>query len=138
MSSRLVPLAAELLANSYMNAESIRLDAGILECSRNSTIGPGGYGAVGPVKVDGVPDLRSNGVRVSGLSFWSDPIWKGLRIVSFVSATVTVVLLVMFFSGHRSWRVPLDTAIVVNIAVFAALIIRTVIVRAKLHRASKS
>jgi predicted exporter len=75
---------------------------------------------------------------VSGLSFWSDPIWKGLRIVSFVSATVTVVLLVVFFSGHRSWRVPLDTAIVVNIAVFAALIIRTVIVRAKLHRASKS
>jgi hypothetical protein len=29
MSSRLVPLAAELIANSYMNAESIRLDAGI-------------------------------------------------------------------------------------------------------------
>lgn len=74
---------------------------------------------------------------MSGLSFWSDPIWKGLRIVSFVSATVTVILLVVFFSGHRSWRVPLDTAIAVNIAVFVTLITRSFIVRAKLRQSAK-
>jgi hypothetical protein len=74
---------------------------------------------------------------VSVLSFWSDPIWKGLRIVSFVSATVTVILLVVFFTGHRSWRVPLETAVATNIAIFAALIIRTFILRAKLRQASK-
>jgi len=54
-----------------------------------------------------------------------------------VSATVTVTLLVVFFTGHRSWRVPVETAIFTNIAIFAALIIRTVILRAKLRQASK-
>jgi hypothetical protein len=75
--------------------------------------------------------------RVSVLSFWPDPIWKGLRIVSFVSATVTVTLLVVFFTGHRSWRVPLDTAIATNIAIFVALVTRSFILRAKLRQASK-
>lgn len=54
-----------------------------------------------------------------------------------MSATVTVTLLVVFFTGHRSWRVPVETAIFTNIAIFAALIIRTVILRAKLRQASK-
>ena len=76
--------------------------------------------------------------RVSVLSFWSDPIWKGLRIVSFVSATVTVTLIIVFFSGHRSWRVPLETAVVVNIAIFAALVVRSFIVRAKLRQEAES
>ncbi len=74
---------------------------------------------------------------MSVLSFWSDPIWKGLRIVSFVSAALTLTFLTVYFSGVRSWRVPLDAAILTNIAVFAALVTRSVILRAKLRHASK-
>ena len=74
---------------------------------------------------------------MSVLSFWSDPIWKGLRIVSFISAAVTLILLAVYFSGVRSWRVALGTAIVTNIAIFAALVIRSFILRAKLRQASK-
>jgi len=52
---------------------------------------------------------------VSVLSFWSDPIWKGLRIVSFVSAALTLTFLTVYFSGVRSWRVPLDAAILTTL-----------------------
>ena len=74
---------------------------------------------------------------MSVLSFWSDPIWKGLRIVSFISVAVTLILLAVYFSGVRSSRVALDTAIVTNIAIFAALVIRSFILRAKLRHTSK-
>jgi hypothetical protein len=71
------------------------------------------------------------GVPLRLLSFWTDPVWKGLRIVSFVSATVTLVILVAYFSGVSSWRVPLEVAILTNLAVFVALLTRTFIVRAR-------
>lgn len=64
-------------------------------------------------------------------SFWSDPVWKGLRVISFVTATVTLVILVVYFSGANSWRFPLEVAIVINFGVFVALMIRTLILRAK-------
>lgn len=71
---------------------------------------------------------------MSGLSFWSDPVWKGLRLVSFVTVTATLVILVVYFSGESSWRVALEVAILTNLAVFVALVIRTIILRAKLDR----
>lgn len=66
-------------------------------------------------------------------SFWSDPVWKGLRVVSFVTVTVTLVILVVYFSGVNSWRVPLEIAVLTNFAVFVALVIRTLILRAKVR-----
>jgi sugar phosphate permease len=74
---------------------------------------------------------------VSVLSFWSDPVWKGLRIISFATVTITLVILVVYFSGASSWRVPLEAAILTNIGVFVALMIRTLILRAKVDRSSK-
>ncbi len=71
-------------------------------------------------------------------SFWSDPIWKGLRIVSFVSASVTLILLAVFLSGDRSWLVLLYTALVTNVAIMVALVIRTIVLHAKLGRTPKS
>jgi hypothetical protein len=70
-------------------------------------------------------------VNVSVLSFWSDPVWRGLRVVSFVTVTVTLVILVVYFSGANSWQFPLEVAVVTNFAVFVALVIRTLILRAK-------
>lgn len=72
------------------------------------------------------------------LSFWTDPVWKGLRIVSFVSVTVTAVILVVYFSGVSSWRFPLEVAILTNLAVFVALMTRTFILRARGDRPPKS
>ena len=71
-------------------------------------------------------------------SFWSDPIWKGLRIVSFVSASVTLILLAVFLSGDRSWLVLLYIALVTNVAIMVALVIRTIVLHAKLGRTPKS
>jgi hypothetical protein len=64
-------------------------------------------------------------------SFWSDPVWKGLRIVSFVTVTATLVIIVVYFSGVKSWRLPLEVAVLTNLAVFVALVIRTLILRTK-------
>jgi hypothetical protein len=64
-------------------------------------------------------------------SFWSDPVWKGLRIVSFATVTITFVVIVVYFSGVNSWRVPLEVAVLTNIAVFVALVIRTLILRTR-------
>ena len=67
-------------------------------------------------------------------SFWTDPVWKGLRIVSFTTVTITLIILVVYFSGATSWRFALEVAILTNLAVFVALVIRTLILRAKVGR----
>jgi len=72
------------------------------------------------------------------LSFWSDPIWKGLRIVSFISAATTLTFLGIYLSGTHSRLVPLEAAVATNIGIFAALIIRTFVLRSKLRRTPKS
>jgi hypothetical protein len=64
-------------------------------------------------------------------SYWSDPLWKGLRIISFVTVTVTLVILITYFSGVSSWRVPLEIAIIVNIAVFVVLVARSLVLSSK-------
>jgi hypothetical protein len=71
-------------------------------------------------------------------SFWSDPIWRGLRIVSFLSASATLIVLVVYLSGDRSSRVWLYTAVLTNIAIMVALTIRTFVMHAKLRDAPKS
>jgi len=71
-------------------------------------------------------------------SFWSDPIWKGLRIVSFVSASATLMVLAVYLSGDRKWLVPLYTAVVTNVAIMVALVIRTFVLHVKLRHSPKS
>jgi hypothetical protein len=68
------------------------------------------------------------------LSFWSDPIWKGLRIVSFISASVTLIVVVVYLSGVHSWRVPLYAVVATNFGIFTALVIRTLVMRSKSRR----
>ncbi len=65
------------------------------------------------------------------MTFWSDPIWKGMRIVSLASASITLITLIVFVSGVHSWRIELITAVVTNFCVFAALVIRTLILKSK-------
>jgi hypothetical protein len=62
-------------------------------------------------------------------TFWSDPAWRGLRVVSFITASATIVILVVYLSGTRSWRAALITAVLVNIGVMLAVVIRTAILR---------
>lgn len=71
-------------------------------------------------------------------SFWTDPVWKGLRIVSFATVAITLVILVVYFSGASSWRLALEIAILTNLGVFVALMIRTFILRANVGRSPKS
>ena len=71
-------------------------------------------------------------------SFWSDPIWKGLRIVSFVSASATLIVLAVYLSGDRKWLVLPYTAVLTNVAIMVALVIRTFVLRAKLRHSPKS
>ena len=70
-------------------------------------------------------------------SFWFDPVWRGLRIISLASATITLVILVVYFSGASSWLFALEVAVLTNLAVFVALMIRTLIFRVKVGRSPK-
>ena len=71
-------------------------------------------------------------------SFWSDPIWRGMRIVSFISAAATLIVLAVYLAGARSWLVLLESAVVTNVAIMVALVIRTFVLHAKLRDAPKS
>lgn len=75
---------------------------------------------------------------MSGWSFWSDPVWKGMRIVSFVSAAFTLTCVAVLLSGHPAWRVALIAAVVANVGVFTALVVRTLKLRSNLREAPKS
>ncbi|MGD0851748.1 MAG: hypothetical protein ABSA07_00130 [Acidimicrobiales bacterium] len=71
-------------------------------------------------------------------SFWSDPIWHGMRIVSFVSASATVILLAIFLAGVRGSRIPFEAAVVTNLGIMVALVIRTFVLRAKVRHSTSS
>jgi hypothetical protein len=77
------------------------------------------------------------GVHVKSWSFWSDPIWSGMRIISFLSASATVILLAIFLSGVRGSRIPLEAAVVTNVGIMVALAIRTSVLRAKVRHSPK-
>jgi hypothetical protein len=67
-------------------------------------------------------------------SYWADPIWRVLRIVTFVTVAITLIILVVYLSGQKSWLDALGVAVIVNIVMNAALLVRTLIYRAHLHR----
>ena len=71
-------------------------------------------------------------------SFWSDPIWKGLRIVSFVSVSATLLLLALYLAAGHSWLVAFQSAVLTNVAIMVALVVRTFVLSAKLRHSSKS
>jgi hypothetical protein len=64
-------------------------------------------------------------------SYWSDPIWRGLRVITFVTATSTVVILVAYLAGETSWLDALAAVVVANVGLNIALVIRTMVVRAR-------
>jgi hypothetical protein len=64
-------------------------------------------------------------------SFWSDPAWRGLRVLSFITASATIVILIVYLSGTTSWRVALITSVLTNIGVMLAVVIRTAILRSR-------
>jgi hypothetical protein len=61
-----------------------------------------------------------------------------MRIVSFVSASATVILLAIFISGVRGSRIPLEAAVVTNLGIMVALVIRTFVLRAQGRHAPNS
>jgi hypothetical protein len=61
-----------------------------------------------------------------------------MRIVSFVSAAATLIVLAVYLFGARSWLVPLVSAVITNVAVMVALVIRTMVLHAKYRHAPKS
>jgi hypothetical protein len=61
-----------------------------------------------------------------------------LRIVSFASASATLIVLVVYFSGDRSSLVLVYTAVLSNIAIMVALVIRTFVLHAKLRHSPKT
>lgn len=71
-------------------------------------------------------------------SFWSDPVWRGLRIISFITAAITLVILAVVLWGATSWRFALAIAVITNIAVAVAVVIRTFVLRARLRHSQKS
>jgi hypothetical protein len=68
--------------------------------------------------------------------YWFDPMWRGLRIVTLVTATATIVILVAYLAGEKSWLVALTVAVVANVGFNLALVIRSLIVRAKKRNSS--
>jgi hypothetical protein len=63
------------------------------------------------------------------LTYWSDPMWRVMRISTFVTSGVTLVILMIFLLASSSWRDELVGVVVINLAAFAALVSRTIILR---------
>lgn len=62
---------------------------------------------------------------------WSDRMWRTLRIATFVTSVVTLLLLVIVLTGSSSWRYPLVVVVVINLLAFALLMLRTMSLQAK-------
>jgi membrane protein YdbS with pleckstrin-like domain len=71
-------------------------------------------------------------------SYWADPLWRLLRIITFVTVALTLIILGVYLSGQTSWLDALAVAVIVNIVMNVALLIRTLIYRAQLHRRDDS
>jgi hypothetical protein len=71
-------------------------------------------------------------------AYWSDPLWRGLRVVTIVTATCTIVILVVYLFVGKPWLVPLAAAVIANVGLNLALVIRSLIVRARLRRPPES
>ena len=63
---------------------------------------------------------------------WSDRTWRTLRIATFVTSGVTLVLLlVIMLTGSSSWRYPLVVVVVINLLAFSLLMLRTMSLQTK-------
>jgi hypothetical protein len=71
-------------------------------------------------------------------AYWSDPMWRGLRVVTIVTASATVAILIGYLVVGKSWLVPLVAMVIANVGLNLALVIRTLIVRAKLRHPPES
>ena len=67
-------------------------------------------------------------------AYWSDPLWRGLRVITIVTATATVAILIVYLVVGRSWLDALAAAVIANVGINVALVIRTLVVRAKRRR----
>lgn len=75
---------------------------------------------------------------MSFCAYWSVPIWRGLRVSTIVTATATVAVLIVYLVAGRSWLVRLAGAVITNVGLNVALMIRSLIVRVRLHRPPES
>jgi uncharacterized membrane-anchored protein len=71
-------------------------------------------------------------------AYWSDPLWRGLRVITIVTASATIVLLIGYLVEGKSWLVPLVAAVIANVGLNLAFVIRSLIVRARLRRSPGS
>jgi uncharacterized membrane-anchored protein len=67
-------------------------------------------------------------------AYWSDPLWRALRVITIVTATATIVLLIGYLVGGRSWLGALIAAVIANVVVNLAFVIRSLVVRSRLRR----
>jgi hypothetical protein len=67
-------------------------------------------------------------------AYWSDPLWRGLRVITIVTASATVAILIVYLVVGKSWLDALVAAVIANVGLNLALVIRSLIVRAKLRR----
>ena len=68
---------------------------------------------------------------MKSFSHWSDPMWRFLRITSFVTAGITLICLAVVLAGENSWRYPLAVAVVANIIVMFLVVFTTYELRGK-------
>lgn len=71
-------------------------------------------------------------------AYWSDPMWRGLRVITIVTATATIAILVVYLVVGKSWLDALIAAVIANVGLNIALVIRSLVVRAKLRRPPES
>jgi hypothetical protein len=62
---------------------------------------------------------------------WSDPTWRHLRITSFCTAAITLILLVIVLSGASSFRYALAAAVILNFVVAVGVGVRTYTLHAR-------
>jgi hypothetical protein len=70
--------------------------------------------------------------------YWSDPLWRGLRVITIVTATATIAILIVYLVVGKSWLDALAAAVIANVGLNIALVIRSLIVRSKLRRPPES
>jgi hypothetical protein len=70
--------------------------------------------------------------------YWSDPIWRGLRVVTIVTVIATIAILIVYLVVGKSWLVPLAAAVIANVGLNLALVMRSLIVRARLRHRDES
>jgi hypothetical protein len=79
-----------------------------------------------------------SGVGLNFRAFWSDPLWRALRVITIVTATATIAILIVYLVVGKSWLDALAGAVIANVALNIVLVVRSLIVRARLQRSSEN